>query len=219
MPIDLPPVTRALLLANVAMYLLQLWLGEPFELPLELWPWGPHQQALLPNGESVTVGFEFWQVLTYGFLHDPNSITHIVFNMLALWMFGGPIERLFGARPFAVYYLICVIGAAVAQLFVMHFFTGGFYPTLGASGGVMGLLLAFGMMYPNARVIALLLPIPIPAWLFVILYGGLELLLGVTGTQAGVAHFAHLGGMAFGFVLIQYWRGKLPLKPNRILMR
>jgi len=74
-------------------------------------------------------------------------------------------------------------------------------------------------MYPNARVIALLLPIPIPAWLFVILYGGLELFLGVTGTLAGVAHFAHLGGMAFGFVLIQYWRGKLPLKPNRILMR
>ncbi|HEY0229909.1 MAG TPA: rhomboid family intramembrane serine protease [Dokdonella sp.] len=139
--------------------------------------------------------------------------------MLALWMFGGPIERLFGARPFAIYYLICVIGAAVAQLFVMRFFTGGFYATLGASGGVMGLLLAFGMMYPNARVIALLLPIPMPAWLFVILYGGLELFLGVTGTQAGVAHFAHLGGMAFGFVLIQYWRGKLPLKPNRILMR
>ncbi len=219
MPLDLPPVTRALLLANVAMYLLQLWLGEPFEAPLELWPWGPHQQALLPNGESITVGFEFWQVVTYGFLHDPNSITHIVFNMLALWMFGGPIERLFGARPFAIYYLICVIGAAVAQLFVMRFFTGGFYATLGASGGVMGLLLAFGMMYPNARVIALLLPIPMPAWLFVILYGGLELFLGVTGTQAGVAHFAHLGGMAFGFVLIQYWRGKLPLKPNRILMR
>jgi membrane associated rhomboid family serine protease len=219
MPIDLPPVTRALLLANVAMYLLQLWLGEPFEAPLELWPWGAHQQALLPNGDSITVGFEFWQVVTYGFLHDPNSITHIVFNMLALWMFGGPIERLFGARPFAIYYLVCVIGAAVAQLFVVHFFTGGFYPTLGASGGVMGLLLAFGMMYPNARVIALLLPIPMPAWLFVILYGGLELFLGVTGTQAGVAHFAHLGGMAFGFVLIQYWRGKLPLKPNRILMR
>jgi len=219
MPIDLPPVTRALLLANVAMYLLQLWLGEPFQAPLELWPWGPHQQSLLPNGDSITVGFEFWQVLTYGFLHDPDSITHIVFNMLALWMFGGPIERLFGARPFAIYYLVCVIGAAIAQLFVMRFFTGGFYPTLGASGGVMGLLLAFGMMYPNARVIALLLPIPIPAWLFVILYGGLELFLGVTGTLAGVAHFAHLGGMAFGFVLIQYWRGKLPLKPNRILMR
>jgi len=219
MPIDLPPVTRALLLANVAMYLLQLWLGEPFEAPLELWPWGAHQQALLPDGDSITVGFEVWQVVTYGFLHDPNSITHIVFNMLALWMFGGPIERLFGARPFAIYYLVCVIGAAVAQLFVMHFFTGGFYATLGASGGVMGLLLAFGMMYPNARVIALLLPIPMPAWLFVILYGGLELFLGVTGTQAGVAHFAHLGGMAFGFVLIQYWRGKLPLKPNRILMR
>ena len=219
MPIDLPRVTRALLIANVAVYALQLLLGYRFEVPLELWPLGPHQQALLDGGESISVGFEPWQVLTYGFLHDPDNITHIVFNMLALWMFGGPVERLFGSRPFAFYYFVCVIGAAIAQLAVVHFFTGGFYPTLGASGGVMGLLLAFGMMYPQARVIALLLPIPIPAWLFVILYGALELFLGVTGTQAGVAHFAHLGGMAMGFLLIQYWRGRFPIKPRRILTR
>jgi len=209
MPFDLPPVTRALLIANVAIYLVQMLTGDLLIAHFALWPLGPSPYS--------DVSFEIWQVVTYAFLH--GSLTHIAFNMLALWMFGGPIERLFGSRPFALYYFVCVIGAAVAQLLVVAYSTGGFYPTLGASGGVMGLLLAFGMMYPQARVMALFLPIPIPAWLFVILYGALELFLGVTGTQAGVAHFAHLGGMAIGFVMIQYWRGRLPVKPRRVLMR
>ncbi|HEX7111015.1 MAG TPA: rhomboid family intramembrane serine protease, partial [Mizugakiibacter sp.] len=94
-----------------------------------------------------------------------------------------------------------------------------YYPTLGASGGIFGLLLAFGMMYPQARIISLYMPIPLPAWIVVIGYMGLELFLGVTGTQAGVAHFAHLGGALGGYVLIQYWRGRLPIKPKRTLMR
>lgn len=210
MAIDLPPVTRVLLFANIAVFLLQQVTGNLLILHFALWPLGPSQY------EDVA-GFEWWQLVSYGFLH--GSVPHIVFNMLALWMFGGAIERLFGSRPFAFYYFVCVIGAALAQLVTVRYFTGGYYPTLGASGGVMGLLLAFGMMFPQARVIALLFPIPMPAWLFVILYGALELIFGVTGTQSGVAHFAHLGGMAFGFLLIQYWRGKFPLKPRRILMR
>jgi len=210
MPIDLPPVTRALLIANVAVYLLQLLMGDFLITYFALWPLGASPYPTVP-------GFEPWQLVTYSFLH--GDWTHIAFNMLALWMFGGPIERLFGSRPFALYYFVCVIGAALAQLAVIAYFTGGYDPTLGASGGVMGLLLAFGMMYPQVRVIALFFPIPIPAWLFVIIYGALELFLGVTGTQSSVAHFAHLGGMAIGFVLIQYWRGKLPIRPRRILMR
>jgi len=210
MPFDLPPVTRALLIANIAVYLLQMLTGEALIVHFALWPLGASQYANVP-------GFEPWQLVTYSFLH--GGLTHIAFNMLALWMFGGPIERLFGSRPFALYYFVSVIGAAVAQLLVIEFWTGGFYPTLGASGGVFGLLLAYGMMYPHTRIMLLFPPIPMPAWLFVTGYGALELFLGITGTQAGVAHFAHLGGMAFGFVLIQYWRGKLPLKPRRILMR
>jgi len=210
MPIDLPPVTRALLIANVAVYLLQLVMGDFLITYFALWPLSASPYPTVP-------GFEPWQLVTYSFLH--GDWTHIAFNMLALWMFGGPIERLFGSRPFALYYFVCVIGAALAQLAVIAYFTGGYDPTLGASGGVMGLLLAFGMMYPQVRVIALFFPIPIPAWLFVIIYGALELFLGVTGTQSSVAHFAHLGGMAIGFVLIQYWRGKLPIRPRRILMR
>jgi membrane associated rhomboid family serine protease len=214
---DVPPVTRALLIANVAVFVLQQWFDQWLVMNFALWPLGPHQFVGMENGIALYGGFEIWQVLSYGFLH--GSPLHIVFNMLALWMFGGPIERLFGSRPFAIYYLVCVIGAAVAQLLVIRFFTDGFYPTVGASGGVMGLLLAFGMMYPQARVMALLIPVPMPAWLFVILYGVMELIFGITRTQSGVAHFAHLGGMAIGFVLIQYWRGRLPIKPRRILTR
>jgi membrane associated rhomboid family serine protease len=210
MGLDFPPVTRALLLANVAIYLVQMLTGELLVVHFALWPLGTSPYQNVP-------GFEPWQVVTYGFLH--GGLTHIAFNMLALWMFGGAIESLFGSRPFAIYYFACVIGAALTQLAVMHFFPNGYFPTLGASGGIFGVLLAYGMMYPHARIMLLIPPIPMPAWLFVTGYGLIELFLGVTGTQAGVAHFAHLGGMAFGFVLIQYWRGRLPWKPRRILMR
>lgn len=213
MRFDLPVVTRTLLIANVAIYLLQMVFGDFLLLHFALWPFGPHQ----PLSDGGSVGFQIWQLVSYGFLH--GSLTHLMFNMLALWMFGGAIERLFGTKPFAIYYVICVIGAALAQLVVVRYFTGGFYPTLGASGGVFGLLLAFGMMYPHERLMLLFPPIPMPAWLFVTGYGAIELFLGVTGTQSGVAHFAHLGGMAAGFVLIQYWRGRLPFKPRRILTR
>ncbi len=215
MHIDIPPVTRALLIANIAIYLLQMLLGDmqppyPLTAHFALWPLGV-------SPYSDIAGFEPWQLVTYAFLH--GSFTHIAFNMFALWMFGGAIENTLGARPFAIYYFVCVIGAALAQLAVMHFFPTGFFPTLGASGGIFGLLLAYGMMYPHQRIMLLFPPIPMPAWLFVTAYGAIELFLGVTGTQAGVAHFAHLGGMAIGFVLIQYWRGKLPFKPRRTLTR
>lgn len=211
---DIPVVTRVLLVANVVLFLLQQVAGDFLLIHFALWPFGS-----VPIGDGVagSVGFEPWQLFTYAFLH--GSIAHIGFNMLALWMFGGTIERLFGSRAFALYYAVCVVGAALAQLLVIEWFSGGFYPTLGASGGVFGLLLAFGMFYPHARIMLLFPPIPMPAWLFVTGYGVIELVLGVTGTQAGVAHFAHLGGMAVGFVLIQYWRGRLPIRPRRILMR
>jgi membrane associated rhomboid family serine protease len=211
---SIPTVTRALLIANAAVYLLQMLLGDanppyPLTVPFALWPLGDSPYA-------DVAGFEPWQLVSYAFLH--GSFQHIAFNMLALWMFGGPVEELLGTRPFLLYYFTSVIGAALTQLLVMYLFPQGYFPTLGASGGVFGLLLAYGMMYPHARILVYF-AIPMPAWLFVTLYGVLELVLGVTGTQAGVAHFAHLGGLAFGFVLLQYWRGRLPLKPRRILMR
>jgi membrane associated rhomboid family serine protease len=198
---NLPPVTRALLLINVGVFILQLVTGNALMGPFALWPPGSPQSGGAP-------GFEVWQLLTYGFLH--GSLTHLLFNMLALYMFGGDIERLLGARRFLVYYLVCVVGAAVAQLAV----TGAAHtppvPTVGASGGVFGLLLAFGMAWPHRKLMLLFPPIPMPAWLFVTLYGLLELYLGVTGSGQGIAHFAHLGGMAAGYALLTYWTRRRP---------
>lgn len=154
-------------------------------------------------------GFQVWQLVTYGFLH--GDLSHLLFNMFALWMFGVQIENAWGSRRFGVYYFVCVVGAGLIQMLVMW---GSPVPTLGASGGVFGILLAFGMMYPNQPIYLYFL-FPIKAKWLVIGYGLLELWAGVMGTQQGVAHFAHLGGMLFGFVLILYWRGRLPLKPAR----
>jgi membrane associated rhomboid family serine protease len=217
MPFDLPPVTRNLLIANIAVFLLQQVMGDTLLVHFALWPWGADQVAQAADGSIVSIGFRVWQVVTYAFMH--GGWTHLLFNMFALYMFGGQIERLFGPRNFMLYYFVCLVVAALAQLAVVQWFTGGFYPTLGASGAIFGLLLAFGMMYPHEKVMLMFLPIPMPAWLFVTGYALVELGLGVTGTQAGVAHFAHLGGMLGGLVLIQYWRGKLPIKPQRRLLR
>lgn len=218
MRFNLPPVTLSLLIANIAIFLLMLAGGQEWLIVhAALWPIGPAQPMRYSDGSLVMVGFQAWQLITYAFLH--GGWAHIGFNMLALYMFGGPIESLFGARHFLFYYVFCAVIAALAHLAVVHYFTGGFYPTLGASGAIFGLLLAFGVLYPHAKIIALILPIPMPAWLAVIGYMLLELFLGVTGTQAGVAHFAHLGGALGGYVLLQYWRGKFPVKPRRILFR
>jgi membrane associated rhomboid family serine protease len=190
------PATTALVVANVAMFLLQS-VAPGLLFPLALWPLGG-----APAGAGV--GFAPWQLITYGFLH--GGLLHLAFNMFALYMFGGAIERVFGARRYLTYYLVCVVSAAITQL-VFASVTSGFYPTVGASGGVFGLLLAYAMYFPNNRIMLLFPPIPMRARTFVVVYAVLELLLGVTGTQGGVAHFAHLGGMIGGFVMLRYWRG------------
>jgi membrane associated rhomboid family serine protease len=189
----LPPATRNLLLINVAMFGLQL-LGHDGSLE--------HFFALAPFAAD---DFEPWQVVTYSFLH--GSLTHLLFNMLALAMFGGEVERVWGPKRYLTYYFACVISAALAQLLV-NALTGSAEATIGASGGVFGLLLAFGMLFPQRTIVPLFPPIPMPAWVFVTLYGVLELFLGVTGNEAGVAHFAHLGGMLGGYLLILYGRAR-----------
>jgi membrane associated rhomboid family serine protease len=112
-----------------------------------------------------------------------------------------------GARRFLSYYLTCVVGAALVQLTVASL-QGSIYPTVGASGGIFGLLLAFGMFFPNRMVVLIFPPVPMRAKYFVVVFGLLELYLGLSGREPGVANFAHLGGMFFGFVLLQYWRGQ-----------
>jgi membrane associated rhomboid family serine protease len=201
--LSLAPVTRALLIANVGIFGVQKLTGDLLVGPFALWP-------LSTGPATVAPPFEFWQLLSYGFLH--GGFDHLFFNMLALYMFGTEVERLLGSRHFLIYYLVCVAGAAAAQLAVMAATSQPPVPTVGASGGVFGLLLAFGIAYPQRRIMLLFPPIPMPAWVFVTLYGLLELYLGVTGSQAGVAHFAHLGGMAAGYVLLVYWRHGRPVR-------
>jgi membrane associated rhomboid family serine protease len=121
-------------------------------------------------------------------------------------MFGGEIERVFGQRRYVQFYLAAVIVAALTQLVVSGVGSTAPYPTVGASGGVFGLLLAFGVLFPRRIIMLIFPPVPMPAWLFVTLYGALELYLGVTGTSQGVAHFAHLGGMLGGWLMLRRWR-------------
>ncbi|HVP88854.1 MAG TPA: rhomboid family intramembrane serine protease [Casimicrobiaceae bacterium] len=193
----MPPVTLTLIAVNVGVFLLQQ-AAPGLEVLFALWPLGSSQVS------GVEVGFEPWQLVTYAFLH--GNLVHIAFNMFALWMFGGPIEQVFGTRRYLIYYFVCVVSAAVAQLAVSAL-TGAVYPSIGASGGVFGLLLAYAIYFPRNRIMLLFPPIPMPARVFVVVYALLELFFGVTGTQEGVAHFAHLGGLVGGFLLLYYWRG------------
>jgi len=201
-PVSQPPAALIILGVTVVSYLVQAM--NPLETLrlLALWPLATPETMQLPNGMPVATGFAPWQLLTYGLLH--GGIGHLFFNMFALYMFGLPIEAAWGTKRFVVFYVICVFGAGLTQL-VTTAVTGGTYPTIGASGGVFGLLLAFGMMYPNQRILLLIPPVPIRAKYFVVGYGLLTLFFGVTGTAGGIAHFAHLGGMLFGFLLIMYW--------------
>ena len=199
---NIPPITRALLTINVAMFLIEMAVGDPLIIHLALWPIG---RMTLAGG---SFGFQPWQIITYSFLH--GSPLHLFFNMFALYMFGGEIERVVGARRYLNLYFVSVIAAAVTQLVVSTLAAQQPYPTIGASGGVFGLLLAYGMFFPRRMVMLLFPPIPMPARVFVVLYGALELYLGVTGTQEGVAHFAHLGGMLGAWLMLQRWRGRPP---------
>ncbi len=194
---NLPQVTRSLLIANVAIFVIQQLTGYLLIGPFALWPL---PSPRFPNAPS----FEIWQLLTYGFLH--GGLVHLFFNMYALFLFGSDVERLLGPRRYLTYYLVCVIGAAIAQTVVTASMDQPPRPTVGASGGVFGVLLAFGMAFPNRKLMLLFPPVPMPAWLFVTLYGLLELYLGVTSSGQGIAHFAHLGGMAAGYALLVYWR-------------
>lgn len=184
--------------------------------------------TLLPMGDDIIARFALfnvespffhsYQVFTYMFLH--GGVSHLFFNMFALWMFGKTLEMELGSSRFFTYYMVCGIGAAILQLGVayaeyvhavnamgeygaMHLLQ---IPTVGASGAVFGLLLAFGVLHPNSTVMLIFPPIAMKAKWFVVVYGLIELFFGLSGYQSGVAHFAHLGGMLWGFALLYWWR-------------
>jgi membrane associated rhomboid family serine protease len=190
----MPPATRTLILINIGVYLLEKVSPNLVLGLFALWPL--HSGRFFP-----------WQLITYAFLHDPSNLTHIFFNMFALFMFGRALEQYWGPRRFVIYYLICVLAAAVTQLAV-EAGTGVQEETIGASGGIFGVLLAFAWYFPRQRLFIIPIPIPIPAWLFVTAYALLELFFGVTGREQSVAHFAHLGGLLGGALCILYWRAR-----------
>lgn len=179
-----PPLSILIIIACTVVFLL-----NNLSPTLALWPVGNER-------------FQLWQLLTYGFLH--GDFNHLFFNMFALWMFGLPLERYWGTQRFALYYFVSMVGAGVIQLAVAAA-SGGEYPTIGASGGVFGLLLAYAATWPNARLMLLFFPVPIKAKWFVLFYGFVELFLGATNVMPQVAHFAHLGGMLFGGILLWQW--------------
>ena len=194
-------VTRILILINLAVFALQALYGDSVVVTFALWPVGHYYLPEL----HATVGFQPWQLLTSAFLHA--NLTHVALNMFGLYMFGRDVERTLGSRRFLSLYLAAVLSAALVQLAVTSTnFSGTPYPTVGASGGVFGILLAFAVLYPRRTIILLIPPIPMPAWLFVVLYGLIELVSGIFGTSQGIAHFAHLGGMVGAYLTLRHWR-------------
>lgn len=198
----MPPVTMSLICINGVM-LIALWIGQRL---------GADLNYLLGLHYWGAPSFALYQPVTYMFMH--GGLSHFFFNMFALWMFGTVIERTWGARRYLVYYFVCGLGAALVQEMVWGLgmpaevlaYYGDYLITVGASGAIFGILLAFGMLYPDAPLFIMFIPIPIKAKWLVLGYGVMELFAGVSQTGDNVAHFAHLGGMIFGYLLIRCWR-------------
>ena len=219
---SIPPVTLNLIIVNFIVWLAALTLPKIAGINLNYWL-GLHYFA--------ADDFNVVQLITYMFLHDTSGIEHIFFNMFSLYIFGKILEQVMGSKRFLTYYMVCGVGAALIQEAAMAYSLhpivanyegvdlghGVIVPTMqfldmnvavGASGAVFGILLAFGMFFPNAPLYLFFIPVPIKSKYMVIGYGLIELLFGVSGTMSGVAHFAHLGGLLFGLLLILYWKKK-----------
>jgi membrane associated rhomboid family serine protease len=202
----IPPVTKALLWALGICFLLQQLRPELAVVYFALWPLGEFQTS-----EGFVTLFQPWQPLTYAFLH--GDFLHIFFNAFALIQFGPRLEYSLGRKHYMQFLAVCTVGAAICQLAVATAMVESGsppFPTVGASGFVYGILLAWAVMYPHERVFMILPPVEVSVRTMVMIFGGLALFLGVSGTAQGVAHFAHLGGMLFGWLLLRYWQGKPP---------
>jgi len=203
------PVVRQLIFANIAVFVVQYFVADRLYSHFALWPLGTHFVPYLGR-----VDFEPWQLLTSAFLH--GNLPHIALNLFALYSFGMVVERTVGSRRFAALYAASVITAALVQLMVVTAtLERGAVPTVGASGGVFGVLLVFAYLYPHSRVMLVFPPIPMKAWVLVVGYALIELFSGVSGTASGVAHFAHLGGMVGAIGTILYWRHSAGGAPPR----
>ena len=192
---NIPVVTKNLLIINVLMFLATL-AGERM-LNTNVMSWFT---LYFPTSSN----FRFWQPLTYMFMH--GSFWHLFFNMYTLVIFGSVVERMIGERKYLLFYIICGLGAAALHLAVMSLKIGFSAPMLGASGAIYGVMIAYAMMFPQSKLTLLFPPVTLSAKWMVVIFAVIELLTGITGTNEGIAHFAHLGGMLFGWMLISYWK-------------
>lgn len=195
---------KFLLISNIALFIIYYfstaWSFRQVFLPFELIPY------------EVVHHFAIWQLVTYMFLHDPNGFGHILFNMLALWMFGSDLERTWGTRRFLKFYFLCGIGAGVCVVLANLIFNSDNLQTrtIGASGAIYGLLLAFGMLFPDRELLFFFL-FPIKAKYFVMIVGAIAFMLSVTASGGNISHVAHLGGMIFGYIYMKTWRSGLSI--------
>ena len=189
----LPPAVKNLLIINIIVFLGTELIGDPM---YQLF-------ALFPIGSPF---FRWWQFVTHMFMH--GNFAHIFFNMWSLVVFGPLLERLWGSKKFLIFYFVCGLGAALCHELVLMTQPLSNIPTVGASGAIYGLLLGFGMLYPNYVLTLVFPPVSLKAKWFVVIFAVIELVTGILGTRDGVAHFAHLGGMLFGLILILVWKKK-----------
>jgi membrane associated rhomboid family serine protease len=207
----IPLVTKVLLWAIGIAFLLQQLNPDVATIYFALWPIGD----VAAQGQVYNL-FQPWQLLSYALLH--GSFIHLFFNAFALIQFGPRLEYSLGRKRYIQFLLVCTIGAALCELVVttMMLRAGSPpIPTVGASGAIYGVLLAWAVLYPHDRVLMILPPMEVSVRTMVLIFGGLELLMGITGTMQGVAHFAHLGGMLFGWLLLRFWQRRPPFGGGR----
>ena len=210
---NVPRVTKNLILINVIMFFATM-INEDLMIRwfALFYPASPY--------------FHGWQFITHMFMH--GGFWHILFNMYTLYVFGSVLERMIGEKKFLIFYFVCGLGEAAlhtgveflqAQSYLSAIAEGSqaaaqsyhalkLTPTVGASGAIYGVLIGYAMLFPDSRLTLIFPPVTLSAKVWVLIFAGIELLTGVTGTVGGVAHFAHLGGMLIGFLLILYWRKK-----------
>ena len=201
---NMPPVTRALFIVNVLVFLITLFVGQNAVAPFALYPLDLHHQL------SEQYRFQPWQLITYAFMH--GGFGHLALNMLALVMFGSSLESYWGSRRYAIFYFVSAIGAALLQTAASEWALqndGSVAAVVGASGAIFGLLVGYGMHFPTRRVMLLFPPIPMKARTLVIAIGVAETVFGLMGWLPGIAHFAHLGGFIAGYLMCKFW-----LRPN-----
>jgi membrane associated rhomboid family serine protease len=185
------PVVLNLIIINALVYVAQMILDKTIE--------GGGLTNIIALHSYNSGEFRPYQLVTHMFAHSPATFFHILFNMYALWMFGSVLERVWGAKKFLIFYLTCGLAAGIAQMFLMNGLA------VGASGAIMGLLAGFAYLFPNTEFFILPIPFPIKAKYMVIIYAAIDLFGGFSGSTDNVAHFAHLGGLAMGFILVLIW--------------